>query len=424
MLLLRSPGARGYPNARILPDSAIMTQKTITPHRKSLMKPLLLPSLVALALALPVSAAAPPFDTNAPIAYMQDLSSGAVLYAKDADRRIPPASMAKMMTVYVAFDLIRKGELKLDHKFTVRPETWRQWHGPQAGSTMFLSPGEEVSVENLLYGIVTLSGNDACVVLAEGIAGTEEAFVAQMNQAAKKLGLSNSNFGNSNGWPDEGRTYVTARDLASLASATIEEHPKLYKQFYSKESFTWGKTLGAGNPITQANRDPLLGRVRGADGLKTGHTEEAGYGFTGSAEQDGRRIVMVVAGLDSFNGRIEESVRFMDWGFRAWKSRPIVRQGARVQTAEVQLGDESEVGLVAPRNIAVTLPAGAAADMKVSVVYNGPIKAPIKKGQHIADLVVTTPDTPPQHMPLVAESDVGEAGFFGRAWAGLMSLFG
>lgn len=386
------------------------------------MKPILIPSLIALALSLPASAAAPPFETAAPIAYLEDLSSGAVLYAKGADQRIPPASMAKMMTVQVAFDMIKNGELKLDQKFTVRPETWKQWHGPAAGSTMFLSAGEQVSVENLLHGIVTLSGNDACVVLAEGISGTEEAFVARMNATAKRLGLANSQFGTSNGWPDEGRTYVTARDLAKLARASIEEHPKLYKQFYSKDSFTWGTTMG-GNAITQANRDPLLGRVRGADGLKTGHTQEAGYGFTGSAEQDGRRLVMVVAGLDSSGGRIQESVRFIEWGFRAWTAKPIVAAGKRVQTAEVQLGDVSEVGLVAPKPISVTLPAGATANMKVSVVYNGPLKAPIKKGQHVADLVVTTPDAPPQHMPLVAEQDVGEAGFFGRAWAGMMSIF-
>jgi D-alanyl-D-alanine carboxypeptidase (penicillin-binding protein 5/6) len=332
--------------------------------------------------------------------------------------------MAKMMTVYVAFDLIKKGELKLNQMLTVRPETWRQWHGPSAGSTMFLSPGEQVSVENLLYGIVTLSGNDACVVLAEGISGTEPAFAALMNRRAKEIGLANSHFGNSNGWPDEGVTYVTARDLATLAEATIRQYPDLYKKFYSRKEFTWGKTLGTGTAITQANRDPLLGRVAGADGLKTGHTEEAGYGFTGSAEQNGRRLVMVVAGLDSFSGRIEQSVSFMNWGFRAWSAKPVLAKGKRAQMAEVQLGEEAEVGLIAPRDLAVTVPAGLGSDMKVRVVYNGPIKAPIKAGQHIADLVVSTPDMPAQTLPLVAEKDVGEAGFFRRAWTGLLSLLG
>jgi D-alanyl-D-alanine carboxypeptidase (penicillin-binding protein 5/6) len=388
------------------------------------MKKLLTAVLLSAVAVTPSVAAAPPFDTPAPVAFLTDLSSGATLYSKDADRRMPPASMAKMMTAYVAFDLIKKGELKLDQKFQVRPETWQRWHGPAAGSTMFLSVNEQVSVDDLLKGIITLSGNDACVVLAEGIAGTEESFTSLMNQRAKELGLTNSHFGTSNGWPDEGRTYVSARDLAKLASATIQNFPDLYKRFYSLESFTWGKTLGAGAAITQANRDPLLGRVAGADGLKTGHTEEAGYGFTGSAEQNGRRLVMVLAGLTSSNQRISESVRFMEWGFRAWRARPIAKKGKRVETADVQMGDSSTVGLVAPSDLTVTVPAGAATELAGTVVYQGPIKAPIKAGQHIADLVITSPGMDPQRLPLVAEKDVDEAGFFGRAWAGLMALFG
>jgi D-alanyl-D-alanine carboxypeptidase (penicillin-binding protein 5/6) len=354
---------------------------------------------------------------------MEDLSSGAVLFAKDADRRMPPASMAKMMTVYVAFELIKSGQLKLDQEFEVRPETWKRWHGPQAGSTMFLATGERVSVANLLYGIVTLSGNDACVVLAEGISGTEQSFVQRMNEYAQKIGLTNSHFGTANGWPDEGVTYVTARDLGKLAAATIEDHPKLYKQFYSRRDFTWGKTMG-GAEITQANRDPLLGRVAGADGLKTGHTEEAGYGFTGSAEQNGRRLVMVIAGLTSFNQRASESVRFMDWGFRAWQAKPVVKAGRTVGKANVQMGDASTVDLVAPRDVAVSLPSGTQPKLAGRIVYDGPVKAPIKKGAHVADLVVTTAGGRPQTTPLVAAADVGEAGFFRRAWNGLTGLFG
>ena len=386
------------------------------PNRK-----LTVAAVLAFAAAMP-AAAAPDFQTPAPVAYLEDLSSGAVLFSREPDRRMPPASMAKMMTVYVAFDLLKKGELKLDQKITVQPETWRAWHSQ--GSTMFLSANEQVSVEDLLKGIVTLSGNDACVVLAEGVSGTEQTFTDRMNQQAKKLGLTNSHFGTSNGWPDEGRTYVTARDLAKLAAATIHDFPDLYKRFYSLRSFTWGKTLGGEKPIDQANRDPLLGRVEGADGLKTGHTEEAGYGFTGSAEQNGRRLVMVMAGLGTYGQRADESVKFMNWGFHAWQAKPIVAKGKQVETAEVQLGSSNRVGLVAPTNLTATVPAGAAPDIRLSVVYDGPVKAPIKAGQHIADLVVTTPDMPPQRLPLVAANDVGEAGFFGRAWAGLMGLFG
>jgi D-alanyl-D-alanine carboxypeptidase (penicillin-binding protein 5/6) len=385
-------------------------------------KSLILITSVA-AVSIPAAAAAPPFETDAKVAYMVDLSSGAVLYDKNADVRMPPASMAKMMTVHLAFNMIKRGEHKMSDMCQVRPETWQHWHGPAAGSTMFLSPGEQVSVENLLHGIVTLSGNDASVVLAECFAGTEPAWAALMNQEAKRLGMTNSNFGTSNGWPDNGVTYVTARDLARLAQATIESTPDLYRQFYTQTAFTWGRTLGGGQPITQENRNPLLGQVPGADGLKTGHTEEAGYGFTGSAVLNGRRLIMVVAGLPTYQSRIVESVKFMNWGFHAWKAQPLFSQGKKVADAKVQLGSASTVGLIAPRNLAVTLPAGtSASNVKVSVVYNGPIKAPIAQGQHVADLVVSTPDTPPQTMPLVADEAVSTAGFFGRIWTGLTSL--
>ncbi|WP_114227866.1 MULTISPECIES: D-alanyl-D-alanine carboxypeptidase family protein [Sphingomonas] len=386
--------------------------------------------LAASALGLSLSstasvAAAPPFDTPARVAYLIDLSSGAELLNKNADQRMPPASMAKMMTTEVAFELIDQGKLPLSKICTVRPETWAKWHGPQAGSTMFLSPNEQVSVENLLHGIVTLSGNDASVVLSECIAGTEQAFTMQMNTLAAKLGLRNSHFGTANGWPDNGVTYVTARDLATLARASIERHPKLYKQFYGQPSFTWGKTLGSGADIKQDNRNPILGAVPGADGLKTGHTEEAGYGFTGSAEQNGRRLIEVLAGLETYNSRIVESRRLMEWGFGAWQTKPLFANAAKVGDAQVQLGSAGTVSLVAPKPIAITYPAGlTVGDPKLKIRYDGPLQAPIAKGQQIAQLVVTMPDGTVQQTPLVAGEDVGEAGFFGRFWAGLKQLLG
>ncbi|MDB5677170.1 D-alanyl-D-alanine carboxypeptidase family protein [Sphingomonas bacterium] len=376
--------------------------------------------LAAVAMAVP-AAANPEFQTPAPVAYMVDLSSNAVLYSKDADRRMPPASLAKMMTVYVVFDMIKKGQLSADKQFPVRPETWKKWNNQ--GSSMFLSVNENVSVDNLLKGIVTLSGNDACVVIAEGISGTEQAFTDRMNDEAKKLGLTNSHFGTSNGWPDGGVTYVSARDLATLAQATIREFPDLYKRYYALPNFTWGVRMN-GSKIDQANRDPLLGNVAGADGLKTGHTDEAGYSFTGSAIQNGRRIIMVLAGLDSFGHRKEESIKFMNWGFGAWSAKPIVSKGKQVATADVQLGSSSTVGLIAADNLAVTVPSGSNPVMTSTVVYDGPLKAPIKAGDHIADLIVKTPGMTDQRFPLVAASDVGQAGFFGRAWVGLMQLFG
>jgi D-alanyl-D-alanine carboxypeptidase (penicillin-binding protein 5/6) len=386
---------------------------------------ILLATAASVLLASAAPAAAPQFDTPAKVAYLIDLNSGAVLYAKNADVRMPPASMAKMMTTEVAFELIDKGQLSPQKMCTVRPETWQKWHGPQAGSTMFLSPNEQVSVENLLKGIVTLSGNDASVVLAECIAGTEQAFTEQMNGLAKRIGVTNSHFGTANGWPDNGVTYVTARDLATIARTTIEKHPKLYKQFYSLPNFTWGKTLGSGKDITQDNRNPILGHVPGADGLKTGHTDEAGYGFTGSAEENGRRLIEVLAGMASWNQRVQESTRLIEWGFGAWQDKPLFQAGAKVGSAKVQLGSSSEVPLIAPRNLAVTVPAGlanGAASMKIG--YDGPLMAPIAKGQEIAQLVITTGDTPPQVVPLVAGDDVGRAGFFTRVWLGLKSLFG
>ncbi len=365
--------------------------------------------------------AAPKYETEAPIAYMTDLSSGAILFEKNADKQIPPASMAKMMTVYVAFDQISKDKLKLDQKVAIQRATWQKWQGQ--GSTMFLGVNDNPTVKDLLHGVITLSGNDASVVLSEAIAGTEENFADLMTKTAKRIGMKNSRFGNSTGWPDEGKTMVTARDLGTLGKRLSDDFPKLYKQFFGLTEFTWGKT-NSGDPITQPNRNPLLGKIAGADGLKTGHTEEAGFGFTGSAEQQGRRIVSVLAGLNSYSGRSNESVKFMNWGFNAWETKALFKKGAKVESADVQLGDSSSVDLVAPKDLFATLPKGSDSDLSMKVRYNGPIKAPIKKGQQIATLIVSTGDAGTQSMPLVAAEAIDEAGFFGRVWAGLKSLFG
>ncbi len=370
--------------------------------------------------AAPAFAQMPTFNTPATYAYMKDLSNGAVLYAKGADMPMPPASMGKMMSVYVAFQMIKNGEAKLDQKVMVRPETWTKWHSQ--GSTMFLSVNEQVSVENLLHGIVTLSGNDACVVLAEGLGGTEANYVALMNRAAQKIGLKKSHFANTNGWPDPNE-FVTAHDLATIAEATIRDFPDLYKQFYATEKFTWGKTLGKGDDITQPNRNPLLGRVTGADGLKTGHTDEAGYGFTGSAIQNGRRLVMVVAGLSSFNERIGASVDFMNWGFAAFQSVAVLKSGQPVQTVPVAAGAEREIMAMAPRDLFVTIPRGFAAQRKQRVVPVAGLTAPIIKGQKVADLIISVPGLPDTRLPLVAQAPVAKAGIFGQFWIWLTSFF-
>ena len=371
--------------------------------------------------ATPALAQAPAYTTAAPIAFLKDLQTDRVLLAKDADKRIPPASMGKMMSVYVAFKLIKSGEANLEQPILVREETWKKWNNQ--GSTMFLDVNSQVSVENLLHGIVTLSGNDACVVLAEGLGGTEANYVALMNREAKRLGLKSSNFANTNGWPDPNE-YVTARDLAMIAEATIRDFPDLYARFYQKEGFTWGKTMGAGQAITQGNRNPLLGKVAGADGLKTGHTEEAGYGFTGSAVQNGRRLVMVVAGLPSFGDRVSASVDFMNWGFAAWQNIPLGKKGQVMGKIAISGAADPQIDAVAGKDLFVTLPRGFGMERKTSVEALPGLAAPLKAGQQVGNLVVTMPGQQPLKAPLVTPVAIEEAGMFRRAWNWLMSFFG
>lgn len=371
--------------------------------------------------ATPALAQAPAYTTAAPIAFLKDLQTDRILLAKDADKRIPPASMGKMMSVYVAFKLIKSGEANLEQPILVREETWKKWNNQ--GSTMFLDVNSQVSVENLLHGIVTLSGNDACVVLAEGLGGTEANYVALMNREAKRLGLKSSNFANTNGWPDPNE-YVTARDLAMIAEATIRDFPDLYARFYQKEGFTWGKTMGAGQAITQGNRNPLLGKVAGADGLKTGHTEEAGYGFTGSAVQNGRRLVMVVAGLSSFGERVSASVDFMNWGFAAWQNIPLGKKGQVMGKVAISGAADPSIDAVAGKDLFVTLPRGFGMERKTSIEALPGLSAPLKAGQQVGNLVVTMPGQQPLKAPLVTPVAIEEAGMFRRAWNWLMSWFG
>jgi D-alanyl-D-alanine carboxypeptidase (penicillin-binding protein 5/6) len=266
--------------------------------------------------ARPKSAAAarPLYTTQAPIVMLKDLDSGEILYSRGADKRFAPASMAKVMTAYVVLDLIKKGELARDKQFTVSEATWTKWRGSNGGSTMFLSPGEKVSVDDLLKGLITVSGNDAAAALAVGIDGSEEAFIKRMNSVAAQIGMKSSNFGTPNGWPDGGLTKVSAGDLITLADRLIRDHPAGYARYFSMPKLQHG-TSPEGKPIVQANRNPILGRVLGADGLKTGYTSEAGYCLLGSAKRDGRRLIMVVAGLPSDKARRDEAERLMNWGF-------------------------------------------------------------------------------------------------------------
>jgi D-alanyl-D-alanine carboxypeptidase (penicillin-binding protein 5/6) len=378
-------------------------------------------ALIATVLAAPAMAQAPAYDTAAPIAFLKDMQTGRVLFAKNADQRMPPASMGKMMSVYVAFKLIKAGEANLQQPILVRPETWTKWNNQ--GSTMFLSVNEQVSVENLLHGIVTLSGNDACVVLAEGLGGTEANYVALMNREAARLGLKGSHFANTNGWPDPGE-YVTARDLATIAEATMRDFPDLYARFYQKDGFTWGKTMGEGQAITQGNRNPLLGKVLGADGLKTGHTEEAGYGFTGSAIQNGRRLVMVVAGLKSFGERASSSVDFMNWGFAAWQNVPLGKKGQVMGKVAIAGAADASIDAVAGKDLFATLPRGFGMERKTRVEALPGLTAPLKAGALVGNLVVTMPGQQPVKAPLITPVAIEEANMFRRAWNWVMGFFG
>ena len=282
-------------------------------------------AMLALVSAVPASSAgdarakasrpaSSPYVTQAPIVMLKDLETGRILFSRGSDKRFAPASMAKVMTAYVVFDLIEKGELPRDRIITVGEATWKKWNGSNGGSTMFLRAGEKISVDDLLKGLITVSANDAAAALAVGIDGSEDAFVKRMNVMASKLGMTSSRFGTPVGWPDGGVTKVSAGDLILLADRLISDHPADYARYFSLPRLRHGISP-EGEPIIQPNRNPILGRVAGADGLKTGHTREAGYCFLGSAKRDGRRLVMVVAGMTSDKARRDEAERLMAWGF-------------------------------------------------------------------------------------------------------------
>ena len=347
-------------------------------------------------------------ETTAREAYLMDFDTGAVLLSKNGDALTEPASMTKMMTVHLLFDRIKDGSLSLEDTFHVSEKAWRK-----GGSKMFVEVNSDVSVDDLLHGIIVQSGNDAAIVVAEGLAGTEEAFADEMTAEAREIGMTKSVFKNATGWPAEGHV-VTAHDLAILARDTIRKFPELYKLYAVKE-FTY-------NGIRQPNRNPLLGTSAGVDGMKTGHTETAGYGLTATAERDGRRLILVVNGLGSVRERRTESQKLLDWGFREFDNYDLFDAGEVVSSANVWLGSEAKVDLVTNQDILLTLPRTNRDDMKVSVVYEGPIPAPVTAGQQVATLKVEIPDNEPREFPLYAASEVGRLGFIGRIGAAIKYL--
>jgi len=371
--------------------------------------------------ATPLSAAGQVMQANpalmpvltAPIALIIDVNSGRVLFERQAHRRFVPASLTKIMTSYVAFELIAAGKLNLARRIRMSPQAYRQWH--RVGSTMFLADGSETTVAELLDGIITVSANDGCVVLAEGIAGSVPGFTAMMNAQARKLGLRDSHFNTPNGWMDDGETYVSAADLATLSTALITRHPALYRRFYGRDHLEF-------RGIEQPNHNPLYGHTAGADGVKTGFTNEAGYGLVGTAIRGGRRLMMVVGGYDRPKDRALQSRAFMEWGFGAWEAHPLYASRVRIGQAKVQGGTARAVDLVAPNPVAVTLPRGTRVRYSLAIRYRGPLKAPILAGDPVATLVVRAEGQGEQRVPLVAARNVPQGGWLSRISDGFAAM--
>jgi len=342
------------------------------------------------------------FDTTARAAYVVDQGTDTVLLSKNAQEPLPPASMSKLMTLYVAFEAIRDGRLTLDEQLPVSQHAMSY-----KGSTMFLNTQDRVRVEDLIRGIIVLSGNDACVVLAEALSpdGTEAGFARYMTKRAKQMGMLNSTFANSNGWPAAGHR-MSVEDLAILAERLIEDFPEYYPLFSETEFAFDGRA-----PSNTRNRNPLLRLGIGADGMKTGHTNEAGYGLVGSAKQGDRRVIFVVSGLNSTSQRAEEAEALVNWSFRQFTSKTIAKAGEAVAKAEVWMGRDTAVGLVPAQDLTVLLPALSGKTIDAEVVYTGPVLAPVQKGQQLAELVVRPDELPEIRLPLVAASDVPAGGF-------------
>ena len=346
-----------------------------------------------------IAANANAFGTEAKQAILYDATTSTVLFAKDADKRMGPSSMSKIMTVYVILEKIKAGELKLSDEFRVSEKAWKK-----GGSKMFVKLGEKITIKNLLHGIVTLSGNDACIVVAEGIAGTEEAFAEIMNVKARQLGLTGSHFANATGWPDE-QHYMTSRDLIKLSEALIRDFPDSYGLWSDKE-FTY-------SGITQQNRNTLLGEL-GVDGIKTGHTEAAGYGIVTSGEQKGRRLIAVVNGLNSKKGRIESSRQLLTYGFTQFEPLQLFTDGKAVEQAKLWYGEKKSVPLMVEKPFLTSLPKHDKSKVKVTAQLIEPVIAPVKKGQKLGQLTIRAPKMEAMTVPLVAAESVDRQSAIGR----------
>ncbi len=355
--------------------------------------------VLALSLALPARA----FETRAKAAWVYDVSTGTVLLEKNAHEKLPPASMSKLMTINMLFEALRDGRVRLDDRFPVSSHA-----KSMQGSTMFLNETDRPTVEELIKGIVVLSGNDASVVVAEGLAGTEEAFARQMNERARALGMTDSTFANASGWPNPNQR-MSMHDLGILAARLIREFPEYYGYFGLTE-FPYDNRA----PDNRFNRNPLLKLGIGADGLKTGHTEESGYGLVGSAIQNGRRIVVVITGMATDRERSQEAERILNWAFREFVEKTVATKGTRITDADVWMGSKTKVGLVLDQDLSMLLPSLAQDRLTAEVAFTSPIEAPIAEGQKLAEMTITVPGMEPTTVPLVADQPVAKGGFASR----------
>ncbi len=369
-------------------------------------------AFLLLFVAAPV-ALAQEIETPADYAVMMDAETGIILFQKDADRLMAPASMSKLMTLEILFSRLEEGSITMDQEFHISTDAWRRGGAPSESSTMFAEWNSWISVENLIRGVTIVSGNDACIAIAEALAGSEADFATMMTARARELGMEQSTFANSTGWPDPNQ-MMTMRELAMLARHLVETYPQ-YLHYFAEEEFTW-------NGHTQPNRNPLLFRFPGADGLKTGHTEASGYGLVGTAERDGRRLILVVNGLNSNRQRSEESARLMTLGFNAFRGYDLFAAGDLVGDAEVWQGRDHAVPLTVREDVAVILRREARRNLRVTVNYEGPIQAPIITGSQIAQLRVEAPGMEPLEFPLYAAISVPKAGIFGQMLAALNHL--
>ena len=352
------------------------------------------------------------FETSARAAYVLDMGTGIELLAKNPDQPLPPASMSKLMTLYMLFDALRDGRIDMGTEFTVSTRA-RQ----MGGSTMFLNEQDRPTTAELIQGIIVSSGNDATVVVAEGLAGSESAFARQMTTMAQRLGMTNSIFANASGWPDPNHR-MSVRDLAVLAQHLIQEFPEYYG-YFSQMEFDYQNR----SPANRFNRNPLLTMGIGADGLKTGHTSEAGYGLVGSAKQGDRRVIFVISGMDSAEARAEEANAIANWSFRQFAEKTVAKAGTPIATAPVWMGGRASIDLVPAQDLKILLPALAGDRIPAEVVYSSPIEAPVARGQQLAELVVKPEGLPEIRHPLVAAEDVAAGGFAVRVKTAANVLF-